>query len=59
VSGGDGNRASGTGASVSGGSFNVANGLDTSVSGGPGLSASANFEWHASRSAGFPTGTTY
>ena len=59
VSGGDGNRASGTGASVSGGSFNVANGLDTSVSGGPGISASANFEWHSSRSAGFPTGTTY
>jgi hypothetical protein len=59
VSGGDGNTASGTGASVSGGSFNLANGLDTSVSGGPGLSASANFEWHSSRSAGFPSSTTY
>jgi hypothetical protein len=29
------------------------------VSGGPGLSASANFEWHASRSAGFPSSTAY
>jgi len=58
VSGGDGNTASGTGASVSGGSFNVANGLDTSVSGGPGLSASANYEWHSSRSASFPARRT-
>ena len=59
VSGGDGNTASGTGASVSGGSFSIANGLDTSVSGGAGLSASANFEWHSSRSSGFPSSTTY
>jgi len=59
VTGGVDNTASGTGASVSGGSFNVANGLDTSVSGGPGLSASANFEWHSSRSADFPSNTTY
>jgi hypothetical protein len=59
VSAGDGNTASGTGASVSGGSFNLANGLDTSVSGGPGLSASANFEWHSSRASGFPSSTTY
>jgi hypothetical protein len=59
VSGGDGNTASGTGAAVSGGSFSVSNGLATSVSGGAGQSASSNFEWHASRSSGFPTGTTY